>query len=88
MDWDWSSARYHILGEKSILSIIDANKYIKIDNWEGYLAEPDKYSLIRKIRDNTLTGRPLGNDEFVTRIEKMFHMRLKPMARGTPRKEY
>jgi hypothetical protein len=34
-----------------------------------------------------LTGRPLGNDEFITRIEQIFNMRLRPLARGRPRKE-
>src|SRR3989338_6270468 len=29
-DWDWSSARYHITGEKSILTITDIDKYLDI----------------------------------------------------------
>jgi len=86
IDWDWSSARYHLTKEKSILSLIDADRYLTIYNWKDYLAEPDKSGLIRKIKANTLTGRPLGNDEFVTRIERIFHMRLRPLTRGRPRK--
>ncbi len=88
IDWDWSSARYHVTGEKSLLSLGNTDKYVKIDNWEDYLTEPDKYGLIRKIKANTLTGRPLGSDEFVARIERIFHVRLRPLARGRPRKEY
>lgn len=87
LDWDWSSARHHITGEKSMLSLIDSDKYVKIDNWEEYLTEPDESGLIQKIKANTLTGRPLGNNDFVDRIERIFHMRLRPLARGRPRKE-
>jgi len=43
---------------------------------------------MRQIKANTLTGRPLGNDEFAAKIERIFHMRLRPMAIGRPRKGY
>jgi putative transposase len=87
VDWEWSSARYHVNKEKSILSLCDTAKYVKIDNWGDYLIEPDKSDLIQKIKANILTGRPLGNDQFVARIERIFHMRLRPLTRGRPRKE-
>jgi len=87
-DWDWSSARYRVTGEKSILSLIDTDKYVKIDNWMDYITESDKSGLIQKIKANTSTGRPLGSNEFVARIERIFNLRLKPMAIGRPRKEY
>lgn len=85
--WDWSSARYHVTGERSILTLTDIDKYLNIDNWTGYLAQADDLSVIKNIKANILTGRPLGNESFITRIEKTFHMRLKPLARGRPRKE-
>jgi hypothetical protein len=53
-----------------------------------YLTESDKSGLIQKIKANTSTGRPLGSNEFVARIERIFNLRLKPMAIGRPRKEY
>lgn len=87
-DWDWSSARYHITGEKSILALTNVNKYIEINNWRDYLRQTDNCGAIANIKANTLTGRPLGNDAFVTRIERIFNLRLRPLARGRPRKEY
>lgn len=87
VDWNWSSARYHITGKNSLLSLYDVDKYIKIDSWEEYLTGFDANSLIQKIKANTLTGRPLGNDMFVARIEEMFHMRLRPLVRGRPKKK-
>jgi putative transposase len=87
-DWDWSSARYHLAGEKSILTLVDVDKYLNINNWKDYLMQTDDPGIIANIKANTLTGRPLGNDTFVTRIERIFNLRLRPLARGRPRKEY
>ncbi len=87
-DWDWSSARYHITGEKSILTLTDTGKYLDINNWKNYLMQIDDPAIIANIKANTLTGRPLGGDAFVTRIERIFNLRLRPLTRGRPRKEY
>jgi putative transposase len=87
-DWDWSSARHHINGEKSILTLADIDKYLDIDNWKEYLTQTNDPGMVANIKANTLTGRPLGNDAFVTRIERMFNIRLRPLARGRPRTEY
>lgn len=87
-DWEWSSARYHITGEKSILALTDIDQYIKISNWKDYLKQSDSNNTIADIKANTLTGRPLGNNAFVMGIERMLGLRLRPLARGRPRKEY
>ena len=41
---------------------------------------------INKIRKNTLTGKPLGDDIFITKLEKIFGRKLKTLPRGRPRK--
>lgn len=86
-DWQWSSASHHISGEKTLLSIADIGKYLNIDNWEYYLNQCDEFKKIASIKANTLTGRPLGNDVFVAKIEQMFNMRIKPLPIGRPKKE-
>lgn len=37
---------------------------------------------MKKIKANTLTGRPSGKDSFVAKVEKMFGRRLRPFSEG------
>jgi len=87
-DWDWSSARYHISGEKSPLTLANAARYITVSNWKDYLMQTDDAAMVADIKANALTGRPLGSNAFVARIERIFNLRLRPLARGRPRKEF
>ncbi|MBN2453701.1 MAG: transposase [Candidatus Omnitrophica bacterium] len=87
-NWDWSSARYHISGERSIVTLANIDKHLYISNWKDYLMQIDDPTIIGKIKANTLTGRPLGSNVFVTKIERIFNIRLTPLTRGRPRKEH
>jgi len=87
-DWKWSSAKYHALKEKSPISIADVERFVEINDWKYYLTEIEDTHKIKEIRANTINGRPLGNDEFVARMERIFHLRIRPMRRGRPRKIY
>jgi len=42
-----------------------------INNWKGYLKENDKKDEIEKIRKHTLTGRSLGSEEFVKKMDRI-----------------
>jgi len=85
-DWEWSSARHHLTGNNPGLNLLDFSKYMEIDNWRDYLAEPDDADVIKNFKANTLTGRPLGSDTFVDKIETMFDRTLKSARRGRPKK--
>jgi len=86
-DWKWSSAKTHLNSSKSVVSLADVNKYIDVSNWSNYLAENEDQTLISKIKAHTLTGRPLGNKNFIKKLEKRFNTRLKAFPRGRPKKE-
>lgn len=85
--WPWSSAEYHITNKGGILSLKNIRDLFKIDNWQNYLAQKEEDVLIQKIRLNTLTGRPLGSELFVSKLENLFGKRLHALPRGRPKNE-
>lgn len=87
-DWRWSSAREHTKNIKSsILALAPAGKFMQIEDWESYLMQRDDEEVIKRIRANTLTGRPLGSEAFVDNLEKIFNRRLKALPHGRPNKD-
>jgi len=86
-NWNWSSAKEHINNEKSSLSLVDIAKFMEIDDWKAYLFQKEEEEVIKKIRANTLTGRPSGNDTFIEELEKTFGKRLKALPHGRPRRK-
>ncbi|MBU4369554.1 hypothetical protein KKG58_02210 [Patescibacteria group bacterium] len=49
----------------------DLSDLMPINNWKGYLKENDKKDEIEKIRKHTLTGRSLGSEEFVKKMDRI-----------------
>lgn len=85
-DWEWSSARYHVTKEGYPISLAEVDRFININDWKQYLSGTEDTNQLKEIRANTISGRPLGNTDFITRIENMFHMQIRPMRRGRPKK--
>jgi putative transposase len=83
-EWDWSSAKEHLNQGKGILALADINNYMDVPNWKKYLSENENMEVIKKIRANTLNGRPLGNEKFVENLENQFGRRLKALPKGRP----
>jgi len=85
-DYKWSSAKYH-LG-------LDKNPYITgallgniVDDWKAFLSteiEPRDRKLI-KLHERT--GRPLGGDSFVIKLEKTLNMKLRKNKPGPKSKK-
>ena len=42
--------------------------------------------MINEARSSTRTGRPCGDDSFMSRMEGLFRRQLKVLSRGGPRK--
>lgn len=74
-DWRWSSARVHLAGRDDGLVAVAPLLDLAPD-WGGFLgaglADPDREA----IRAGERTGRPLGSDRFVARLEKRLGRRL------------
>ena len=68
-DYPWSSAKSHILKENDIL-ISDDLMISKINDWSSYLREGERESDIELFRLHARTGRPLGDEKFLSKLEK------------------
>ena len=83
-DWKWSSANAHLNNAKSILHLIDVKKYISDIDWAEYLHGSEEDMVIKTIRDRTLSGKPIGSDTFIERLERMSGRSLRALPRGRP----
>ncbi len=54
----------------------------RISDWNAYLSEGDDEILIAQMQQNLRTGRPLGSNEFVDRLEKRLGRALRPKKPG------
>ena len=86
--YPWSSARAHVSGDNSdpLLSN-DCPLLLTVEDWSTYLSEPDEGRWVEGFRCSTRTGRPVGSDSFVSRIESVLGRAVKAMPRGRPRKK-
>jgi len=83
--YEWSSAAFHV-GEKPTDPLAKPDGSQSVDDWREYLAEPDADDVIRLIRRETAVGRPVGDDEFVQKLEEELDRHLTRRPPGRPRK--
>ena len=79
-DYPWSSACAHLAGTDDQLAKV-APLLDMVDNWREFLYLSSEEAMTR-LRQYERSGRPLGNDAFVTRIEKDLARILHPLKRG------
>ncbi|MDP3730404.1 MAG: transposase [Candidatus Omnitrophota bacterium] len=87
-DYVWSSAKDHV--DNTHTSIIDSGelfKYVDIEQvkWKSFIDAPDNTEDISSIRKYTMTGRPLGRESFINKLEKEFGERLHALPVGRPK---
>jgi putative transposase len=86
-DWPWSSAKAHITGtDDSLVKAQPLLKRISVP-WETYLQEHVAEATIEKLRHHERTGRPLGSESFMDRLEKMLARPLKLQKRGPKKRK-
>ncbi|MBV8685887.1 MAG: transposase [Alphaproteobacteria bacterium] len=80
-DWPWSSARAHLgLGADGLT---DAGALPgRIGPWGDFLAAGQGEEERERIRAHVRSGRPLGDDAFVARLEAAAGRPLRPKPRG------
>ena len=84
-DYRWSSAQAHLQGEDDIL--VKAEPLIKIiPDWQDLLASDLTEEEYKTLRRHERTGRPLGNDDFVTGMENLTARALR-MKKPGPKKK-
>lgn len=84
-DYYWNSA-YIRLTENPWIKLNSLQKYFEINDWNAYLNEPIDEEKINKIRINTKTGRPLGSEKFIQKLEKKLGIKITIENPGRKRK--
>jgi putative transposase len=69
--WRWSSARAHVAGaDGGLLDLVRWRSRQTPESWKLRLDKGlEDAALIERIRDATLTGRPLGGEGFVAEVK-------------------
>ena len=83
--WPWSSARPHLSGRDDALVQV-APLLAMVADWRGFLDSAMPGEQLRELREHARTGYPLGNTEFVERLERAAGRSLRPGKPGRPRK--
>ncbi len=79
-DWIWSSESVHLSGSDDILVKVKP-MLNRVGNWRQYLLNDDSNSN-DLVAQHTRTGRPLGSDSFVKKLEKICAKPLAPKKAG------
>jgi putative transposase len=84
-DYYWSSAYTRLTGNIGI-KLNSIREYLEIDDWKAYLQEPVDEGKIEKLKLNTKTGRPLGSDKFIAKLEKKLGIKITIESPGRKKK--
>jgi putative transposase len=85
----WSSAALHV-DEKAQSELLNLPRWYKqtgADEWRKELAEGLTDEEVAQIRLRTHTGRPLGSDRFLAKLEAVLGRRVRPLPVGRPKKQ-
>ena len=82
----WSSAAAHVQGQDDGLVRVEPMLALE-PAWRDYLKQPVGGLETELLGRHTRSGRPLGDDLFVDKLERKLARRLRPNKRGRPRKK-
>jgi putative transposase len=87
--YPWSSAALHTdeKAESELLNLRRWYRQISAAAWRKELAEGLTDEEVARIRLRTHTGRPLGSDRFVSKLETVLGRRVRPLPVGRRKKE-
>ncbi len=80
-DFPWSSARAHVSKQPDPL-ITKGSLDDEIADWASFLVSETPESELKLLRKHASTGRPLGRDKFVEKLEKLTGRILKEKPKG------
>ena len=84
----WSSAAAHC-GSKNGNGLVDLGLWRSAwtaEQWREKLSRPEEEGAVSGVRANTYTGRPLGSDAFLSKVESLMGRRIRPLPIGRPKK--
>lgn len=77
-EYPWSSAAAHLTGQDDCLVKVQPLLDM-IPDWESYIQEGISDETLMELRKHEQTGRPLGNQAFVSNLEKTLDRILRPL---------
>jgi putative transposase len=86
-DWRWSSARAHMNDKDDIL--VKTRPLLEIVNqpWRKFLSFDVQGPAIELFRKHERTGRPLGEELFIKKMESLLDRKLRPQKPGPKKKD-
>jgi putative transposase len=86
--YEWSSAAVHTdeKAESELLNLRRWYRQTSAEAWRKELAKGLTDAEMGLLRLRTQTGRPLGSDSFLNKIEAVLGRRVRPLPVGRPRK--
>jgi putative transposase len=84
--YEWSSAAAHCGRRCDGLLAELPPRPRGLKDWSAWLRQKEDEALIERLRMLTRTGRPLGNEDFILRLERRMGQRLRPLPVGRPPK--
>jgi putative transposase len=77
----WSSTATFLNGKKDpLVNVSGLNE--RVENWTQFLSQPVDSLVVEKMRKHEQTGRPLGSENFVMKLERILDRMLLPKKAG------
>ena len=80
-DWRWSSTRAHLRGRDDGVTALAPIRE-RFPRFADLLESEPEADMVERLRAAESIGRPLGDDRFLARIERLTKRSLKPGKRG------
>ena len=80
-DWRWSSTRAHLAGRDDGITTL-APIRDRIPDFAAFLAGAEDGEAFARLRAAESIGRPLGDERFMARLERLTKRWLRPGKRG------
>ncbi len=80
-DWPWSSAAAHLSGSDDGLATVTP-VLERYGDFAAFLAQEEDAAAVKMLRQSETTGRPLGSDKWIEKLERLTARQLKPQKRG------
>ena len=85
-DYPWSSAASHAGRCPNPMLSVRRKVETGIQDWSAWLAEKQSDEAVEQLRRRTRSGRPLGDEAFISRLESLTGRTLRPRPGQRPEK--
>jgi putative transposase len=79
--WPWSSANAHLAGTDDLLVKVTP-MLSRVNNYSEYLDHPPNHASINRLELHCRTGRPLGTENFLSRVSRIVNYDVRPRKPG------